>query len=181
MAKLIVLLVLAAASLFAQGRSSILGVITDESGAAVARAAVTVLNTGTQQKWTVPSGENGLFEVPALEIGSYEVSVEVPGFRKTTVRGIALQVDQRERVDVKLQVGEVTQQISVNAQALAVNTDDATMGTVIDAAKIRELPLPGNRNLFRLALLAPGMSRGPASSVTTSGFGPGFGVGPSPE
>jgi hypothetical protein len=46
----------------------------------------------------------------------------------------------------------------------------------MDAGKIRELPLPGNRNLFRLALLAPGMSRGPASSVTTSGFGPGFGI-----
>src|SRR5258708_2156811 len=176
MPKLIELLVLAAASLFAQGRSSILGTITDESGAAVARASVTVLNTGSQQKWTVTSGENGLFEVPALEIGGYEVSVEVPGFRKTTVRGIALQVDQRERVDVKLQVGEVTQQIAVEAQALAVNTDDATLSTVIDASKIRELPLPGNRNLFRLALLAPGMSRGPASSVTTSGFGPGFGV-----
>src|SRR5258708_29118632 len=176
MPKLIELLVLAAASLFAQGRSSILGTITDESGAAVARASVTVLNTGTQQKWAVTSGENGLFEVPALEIGGYEVSVEVPGFRKTTVRGIALQVDQRERVDVKLQVGEVTQQIAVEAQALAVNTDDATLSTVIDASKIRELPLPGNRNLFRLALLAPGMSRGPASSVTTSGFGAGFGI-----
>ena len=66
LAKLIVLLFLAAASLFAQGRSSILGTITDESGAAVAKATVTILNTGTQQKWTVSSGENGLFEVPAL-------------------------------------------------------------------------------------------------------------------
>jgi hypothetical protein len=92
------------------------------------------------------------------------------------VRGIVLQVDQRERVDIRLQVGELTQQVSVEAQALSVNTDDATLSTVIDSAKIRELPLPGNRNLFRLALLAPGMSRGPASSVTTSGFGPGFGI-----
>src|SRR3954468_23890433 len=153
MARLIVLLVLAATSLFAQGRSSILGAVTDESGAAVAKATVTILNTGTQQKWIASSGENGLFEVPALEIGSYDVSVEVLGFRKTTVRGITLEVDQRERVDVKLQVGEVTQQISVDAKTLAVNTDDATLSTVIDAAKIRELPLPGNRNLFRLALL----------------------------
>lgn len=169
-------LILAAADLLAQGRSSILGTITDETGAAVTRAVVTVLNTGTQQKWTVNSSEIGLFEVPALEIGSYEVTVEAPGFRKTTVRGVALQVDHRERIDVKLQVGEVTQQISVEAQALSLNTDDATLGTVIDSAQIRELPLPGNRNLFRLALLAPGMSRGPASSVTTSGFGPGFGV-----
>ncbi|MCC6369305.1 MAG: TonB-dependent receptor [Bryobacterales bacterium] len=175
--KLLVLFsVFAAPCLFAQGRSSILGAITDETGAAIAKATVTVLNTGTQQKWTTTSGETGLYEVPALEIGTYEVSAEVSGFRKTTVRGIVLQVDQRERVDMKLQVGELTQQVEVEAQALSVNTDDATLSTVIDSAKIRELPLPGNRNLFRLALLAPGMSRGPASSVTTSGFGPGFGI-----
>ncbi|MBV6430674.1 MAG: hypothetical protein IANPNBLG_00790 [Bryobacteraceae bacterium] len=173
---LILFAVFAAPSLFAQGRSSILGAITDETGAAIGKATVTVLNTGTQQKWTVTSGETGLYEVPALEIGTYEVSAEVVGFRKTTVRGIVLQVDQRERVDMKLQVGELTQHVEVEAQALSVNTDDATLSTVIDSAKIRELPLPGNRNLFRLALLAPGMSRGPASSVTTSGFGPGFGI-----
>ena len=176
MTRLISIFVITAATLFAQGRSSILGTITEESGAIIPAASVTVLNTGTQQKWAVKSSSSGLYEVPALEVGVYDVSVEMSGFRKTTVRAITLEVDQRERVDVKLQVGEVTQQISVNAEALSVNTDDATIGTVIDAAKIRELPLPGNRNLFRLALLAPGMSRGPASSVTTSGFGPGFGV-----
>lgn len=170
------LFLLAAFCLFGQGRSSILGTVTDESGAAIPRAAVTVINTGTQQKWSVASSDNGLYEVPALEVGTYEVSVEMQGFRKTTIRGVTLQVNDRERVDVAMQVGEVAQQISVDAQTLAVNTDDATIGTIIGAAQIRELPIPGNRNLFRLALLAPGMSRGPASSVTTSGFGAGFGI-----
>lgn len=170
------LLLLVPASLLGQGRSSILGVITDESGAAVPGAGVTVTNTGTRRNWTTQSSETGNFEVPALEVGAYEVTVEATGFRKTTVRAVTLEVDQRARVDVKLQVGEVTQQISVDAQALSVQTDDATLSTVMDAAKIRELPIPGNRNLFRLALLAPGMSRGPASSVTTSGFGAGFGI-----
>jgi len=169
-------IVLIPGSLFAQGRSSILGLITDESGAAVPKAAVTIVNTGTQQRWTTETDETGTYTVPALELGAYEVTAEASGFRKTTVRAIALEVDQRARVDIKLQVGEVTQQINVDAQAVTVQTDDATISTVMDAAKIRELPLPGNRNLFRLALLAPGMSRGPASSVTTSGFGPGFGI-----
>jgi hypothetical protein len=171
-----ILLPLAATALFAQGRSSILGTITDETGAAVPKAAVVVLNTGTQRSFSVETSEVGNYEVPALEVGIYEVTAEAKGFRKTSVRGVNLEIDQRARVDIKLQVGEVTQQISVDAQAVAVQTDDATLSTVIDAAKIRELPLPGNRNLFRLALLAPGMSRGPASSVTTSGFGPGFGI-----
>lgn len=163
-------------SLWAQGQSSILGTVTDDSGAAVPKASITVTNTGTQQKRSVTSGEAGTYEVTALEVGSYEVTAEAPGFRKTQVRGITLEVNQRARVDVKLQIGEVTQQVEVQAGALAVQTDDATISTVIDAAKIRELPIPGNRNLFRLALLAPGMGRGPASSVTTSGFGPGFGI-----
>ncbi|MBM3734784.1 MAG: hypothetical protein FJW39_03285 [Acidobacteria bacterium] len=162
--------------LFGQGRSSILGTVTDESGAVVPTAKLTVLNTGTQRTWTTQSTVDGNYEVPALEVGRYEVSAEAAGFRKMTVRGITIEVDQRARVDLKLQVGEVTQQISVEASGVAIQTDDATLSTVIDAAKIRELPLPGNRNLFRLALLTPGMSRGPASSVTTSGFGPGFGI-----
>jgi hypothetical protein len=163
-------------SLFGQGRSTILGTITDESGAAIPQAAVTVLNVGTQQKRVAQSNALGSYEVPALEVGNYEVTAETPGFQRTTVRGITLEVDQRARVDMRLKVGEITQQVEVEARGVAVQTDDATIGTVINAQQIRELPLPANRNLFRLALLAPGMSRGPASSVTTSGFGPGFGV-----
>lgn len=158
------------------GRSTILGTVTDESGAAVTGVTVTVLNTGTQQKRASQSNERGDYEVPSLDVGVYEVSAEATGFRRAVVRSIQLEIDQRARVDVKLQVGEITQQISVEANVTAVQTDDSTLSTVIDSAKIRELPLPGNRNLFRLALLAPGMSRGPASSVTTSGFGPGFGI-----
>jgi hypothetical protein len=92
------------------------------------------------------------------------------------VQNVRLEVDQRARVDIKLQIGEITQQVQVTAETAQVQTDDSTLSTVIDGAKIRELPLPANRNLFRLALLAPGMSRGPASSVTTSGFGAGFGI-----
>jgi hypothetical protein len=167
---------LAPAALFAQGRSSILGTITDETGAVVPKAKVTVLNTGTQRSWQVESSSDGNFEVPALEVGNYEATAEAAGFRKTTVRAIGIAVDQRARIDIKLLVGEVTQQVSVEASGVAVQTDDPTLSTVIDSVKIRELPLPGNRNLFRLALLTPGMSRGPASSVTTSGFGPGFGI-----
>ncbi|MCC6588085.1 MAG: TonB-dependent receptor [Bryobacterales bacterium] len=173
---IVLFFLLVPAAAYGQGRSSVLGSVTDESGAIVPNATISVTNTGTQQKRTIQSGETGTFEVTALEVGSYEVMAEAPGFRKTTVRGIVLEVDQRARVDVKLQLGEVTQQVEVQAGALQIQTDDATISTVIDAAKIRELPIPGNRNLFRLALLAPGMSRGPASSVTTSGFGPGFGI-----
>jgi hypothetical protein len=167
----------AAALLGQSGRSSILGTVTDATGAAVPNTAITVTNTGTGVSRRVVTNEQGNYEVSALDVGVYEVQAEpAAGFRRAVVQGIQLQVDQRARVDIRLELGEVTQQINVEANPVAVQTDDATLSTVIDSAKIRELPLPGNRNLFRLALLAPGMSRGPASSVTTSGFGIGFGI-----
>jgi hypothetical protein len=137
---------------------------------------VTVLNTGTQLKRTLVTTDRGDYEVTSLDVGSYEVTAEAGGFRALVARSVQLEVDQRARVDARLQIGEITQQVSVEGTAAIIQTDDATLSTVIDAAKIRELPLPGNRDLFRLALLAPGMGRGPASSVTTSGLGPGFGI-----
>lgn len=177
--RLLVLLVAVAMSslVYAQGgRSTMLGAITDESGAAVPNVSITIVNTGTQQKRTVASNADGVYEVVALDVGTYEVTAEAPGFRRSVVRAVPLEVDQHARVDIQLHIGELTQQVSVQANAAAIQTDDSTLSTVITSAQIRELPLPGNRNLFRLALLAPGMSRGPASSVTTSGFGPGFGI-----
>ena len=137
---------------------------------------MTVTNTGTQQKRTATSTDRGDFEITALDVGFYDLQAELPGFRVAVIKGIQVEVDQRARADVQLQLGEVTQRVEVEGNPVTVQTDDSTLSTVMDAAKIRELPLPGNRNLFRLALLAPGMSRGPASSVTTSGFGPGFGI-----
>ena len=170
------LLSLPAGVLAQGGRSTILGTVLDETGAAVPRASITIVNTGTQFRRTVLTSERGDFEVPALDVGTYQVTAEAAGFRKAVVPSIQLEVDQRARVDLKLQVGEVTERVEVRAESAAVQTDDATLSTVIHSAQIRELPLPANRNVFRLALLAPGMSRGPASSVTTSGFGAGFGI-----
>ncbi len=164
------------ALVFGQGRATILGAITDESGGIVPKATITIINTGTQQRRMTEADERGQFEAPSLDIGFYDVMAEAAGFQRAVVRRVRLEVDQRARVDLQLKVGEVTQSIEVQAASAMLQTDDATVSTVIDAQKIRELPLPGNRNLFRLALLAPGMSRGPASSVTTSGFGPGFGI-----
>lgn len=169
-------LFLLSAGLYGQSRSVILGTVSDESGAPIPGAEVRVLNTGTQQQRTVSTSERGDYEIPSLDVGVYQVTVQAEGFAVFVVRGLQLEVDQRARVDAGLRVGDLTQEITVTASNASLQTDDATLSTVIDSAKIRELPISGNRNLFRLTLLAPGMSRGPASSVTTSGFGPGFGI-----
>lgn len=156
--------------------SSIVGTVTDESGAAIPGATVTVTNTGTQNKRTVQTNERGDYSVTALDIGLYEVTASMDGFSRAVAAGVRLEVDVVRRQNLRMQIGAVTEQITVQADALAIQTDDTTISTVIDEDKIRELPIPGDRNLFRLALLAPGMSRGPRTSVTTSGFGPGYGI-----
>ena len=162
---------------FAQANSSsIIGTVTDESGAAVPGATVTVTNNATQAVRTFQTNERGDYSVTALDIGIYEVSAELEGFRRAVATDVRLEVDLVRRQNMTLEVGVVTEQVTVQADALTIQTDDTTISTVIDEAKIRELPIPGDRNLFRLALLAPGMSRGPRTSVTTSGFGPGYGI-----
>ena len=162
---------------FAQSTSSsIIGTVTDESGAAIPGASVAVTNVGTQDERTVETNERGDYSVPALDIGLYEVAATMEGFSRAVATDVRLEVDLVRRQNLTLQIGAVTEQITVQADAVTVQTDDTTISTVIDEAKIRELPIPGDRNLFRLALLAPGMSRGPRSSVTTSGFGPGYGI-----
>src|SRR5690242_15668117 len=104
------LLLLIPAFVFAQGgRSTILGTVSDETGAAVPRVSITVVNTGTQLKRTAVTDDRGDFEVPALDIGTYEVSAQAAGFRQAVVQNVRLEVDQRSRVDIRLQVGELTQ------------------------------------------------------------------------
>src|SRR6476646_176684 len=133
------LLLFIPAFVFAQGgRSTILGTVSDETGAAVPRVSITVVNTGTPLKRTAVTDDRGDFEVPALDIGTYEVSAQAAGFRQAVVQNVRLEVDQRSRVDIRLQVGELTQQVQVVAEASQVQTDDTTLSTVIDAAKIRE-------------------------------------------
>jgi len=132
-------------ALWAQGvRSTILGTVTDASGATVSGASVVVLNTGTQERRAVVTNDRGDYEVTSLDVGVYEISVEMKGFRKEIITGVRLEVGQRARVDAKLSVGDITQQITVEAGANLVSTDDATIGTLIERAKITELPLPWN-------------------------------------
>jgi hypothetical protein len=175
--RIFALFLIAALPLSAQvEQATILGAVTDNTGSVVAGATVTVRNIGTGERRATKTDDRGNYQAQALNIGVYEVSVEHAGFRKETVSGIAIGVNQMARIDVKLEVGAVTQELTVKAEAPLVQTDDATVSQLINQRDIRELPIPANRNMFRLALMGAGMSPGPPSTVTTSGFGPGFGI-----
>ncbi|MDX2154076.1 MAG: carboxypeptidase regulatory-like domain-containing protein [Bryobacteraceae bacterium] len=150
-----------------QGRGSIQGTVTDTTSAAVPGAAVTILNTGTNIPFTTETNESGFYTAPALNVGSYTVTVEKQGFKKVVRTGITLQVDQRAQIDVVLDLGDVAQAIEVRADAALVDTGTATVGKVIENRRVQELPLNG-RNALSLVLLTPGVKS--QAGPTNSGF-----------
>jgi carboxypeptidase family protein len=169
--------VLAAVCVFVVGTSNVClaqtdtarlqGTVTDAQGAAIAGASVTVTNTGTDRQSTVTSNELGYYSVPALPPGNYRVEVTSKGFKKT-VRELELQVAQLGVADFKLDVGEVTQQIIVEAGSPVINAQDSALGEVVEGRQIEEMPLNG-RNFTQLALLVPGVIRGSGNATGSSG------------
>ncbi len=140
---------------------TIAGSVKDEQGAAVPGAKVTIteVNKGTVGTYTTDA--DGSFQAPFLIPGTYDVAVELTGFRKYTHRGIVLQVNQRARVDATLAVGGLTEATEVVGLAPLTRTDSAELGEVIEERAVRELPLNG-RNFAQLVYLVPGVTPGQA-------------------
>ena len=140
-------------------RGTILGTVTDSSGAVVRGAHVTVKQTATDLTRTEVTGDSGEYSIPQLPVGPYLLSVEQSGFKKTERTGIELRVDDKLRIDVVLAVGQLTETVAVEATNPVVSTDSATVGNVVDNRKVSELPLNG-RNFLQLNLLVPGVNQG---------------------
>jgi hypothetical protein len=119
----------------------ILGAITDPSGAAIPGAAVTITNEGTQISQKAVTDSAGNYQVPYLIPGMYQVTVEKEGFKMITRTGITLEVDQKARVDMAMQVGAVTQSVEVTGGAPLVKTESAEQGQVINSQQMVSLPL----------------------------------------
>jgi hypothetical protein len=151
--------------------SAIAGVITDESGAIVPSATVTVTETATGQvRTTSASGE---YVVSQLPPGKYEVKIAAPGFQTALASGVTLDVAQRARLDFTMKVGALSQQVEVTARAAVMDTDTASLGQTIEQRTVNDLPLNG-RNYLTLGSLSPGVipqipaSEGPASFVAST-------------
>jgi hypothetical protein len=138
---------------------TIVGSVKDQLGAVVPGATVTIteVNKGTLSTHT--TAPDGSFVVPFLIPGTYQVVVELAGFRKYLHRGVVLQVNQRARVDATLEVGGLTEATEVTGLAPLTRTDSAELGEVIEERAVRELPLNG-RNFATLVYLVPGITPG---------------------
>ncbi len=169
-------LMLSPASAWAQATGQITGVITDNSGAVVPGATVDVTNQATGFTRNAVSELDGFYTIPLLSPGVYEAKVNLSGFRTTIRGGIEVAVNGTARVDLRLQVGSVAEQITVQATAPLVETRNATLGIVIDQKKVVDLPLNG-RNFTQLGTLIPGVVAPPSAlggadgNATPGGFG----------
>lgn len=154
---LLFLSLLFAVSMSAQtGTSRITGTVYDANGQVVAGATVTAMNEATGVSYTQASTSDGVFAFTSLPVGTYTITVEQAGFKKTVKKGNVLEVATPLNTDITLEIGDLTETVNVQATAETVQTNTATIGNVVDQKSIEALPLNG-RNPLTLVLLEPGV------------------------
>jgi hypothetical protein len=163
----LVLFLAAGSAAFAQTATSVIfGTVTDSSGAAIPNAPVTVTAMATGVSSKSLANESGNYVFPNLQPGTYTVACEAVGFRKIEVRGVLVEVNQRARVDLGMQIGELRETVAVQSNVTTVDTFSSTVKEVVDSGRIRELPLNG-RQALQLQALLPGAVNVPSGSAAS--------------
>ncbi len=157
-------------SLVAQAvTGTILGAVTDTTGAVMPGVTVTLTNAGTGLVRVVVTDSNGEYTAPSLPTGRYVVKAELPGFKTVTVPDADLGVDQKIRINVKLEVGAVEESVTVTGTSPIVQTSTSELGTTVGEEQIKTLPLNG-RNFVNLTRTVPGVVRGiPGANIDGAG------------
>lgn len=170
MFRIVLSILFCAAAAFAQGGEStqILGVVEDSTGAVVPGVTVTATHVATGQTRRVTTGESGTYVFALMTPGEYTVRAEREGFKTDVRSGLILQLNQKARVDFRLQVGAVSESVEVSARGVILSTDDATLGNVVEQRRVTDLPLNG-RNFANLAGLMPGVIKGISSNTNQYG------------
>lgn len=149
---------LAAASGWAQtGTTSLRGTVLDKSGAAIVGAAVTLDNAAQALHYEVKTGPTGAFEFLSLPPGAYALTVEMTGFRKAEQKNIQLLVNTPATLNITMEVGTATETVEVSAQAVALNTSDASLGSAFSERQVMDLPLEAG-NVPELLSLQAGVA-----------------------
>lgn len=155
-------------------QGAIAGNVTDPSGALVANAKITATNTQTGVKYETVSSSAGAYRFPNLNIGTYDITTIASGFKTATLTGVLVEVASTAALDIKLQTGTVTENVTVNADAPTVQSESADIGTVVTTKQVLDLPLPlgstvqAMRSPEAFAFLSPGVV-GPGSDSGNGG------------
>src|SRR6202795_1184430 len=139
--------------------ATLLGTVTDSSGAAVANVKVSITETNTGISHTSQSNDSGNYVFPDLPPGTYTVTAEQPGFKRASRAGVDLIVNSTERVDLALQPGDVNQTVTVEAETPILQTERADTGRKLETVLTENVPLGTNRNFQNLLNIVPGTTR----------------------
>lgn len=157
---LLISLLAITAPIFGQAlNGTLLGTVTDATGALIQNAKVSALELNTNLARTIQTGDSGNYTFSNLPPGTYTVSVELAGFRKSVRERIDVSINSTNRADFQLQPGQVTEQIEVTGELPALQTDRTDTGRSMDQRQVSELPLTQNRNFQGLVNLVPGAAR----------------------
>jgi hypothetical protein len=151
-----VLAALSSVAAFAQ-TATVLGTVTDPSGAVVPTATITITNTATSAKRVIQTNSTGNYVAPELPIGPYAVTAESPGFKRYERTNLKLDSNDVVRVDAVLQVGQISESVTVAAEAVKVESDSSEVSDLISGKQVEELAING-RHMAGLAILTPGAS-----------------------
>src|SRR3954470_18082905 len=123
--------------------ATVTGTVVDAGGAAVPRVKVVAVNQATKLENTAETSDSGVYRIPFLPIGTYVVTAELAGFKKVVSSAIQLEVNQTARMDLTLELGAVTDEVTVTGMAPVLQTENPTVGTVISNKTTEGLPLNG--------------------------------------
>jgi len=164
------LLLLASLCWAQKDTGNIVGTVTDNSGAVVPKASVTVQDVDRGSAFNTVTDSNGQYAAGPLKIGRYQVVVSKEGFKRTTVGPVELNLQERPSVDVTLQVGAIQEQVTVTTQGPQLETENSDLGQVVTGRRIVNLPLNG-RNYAQLAQLSAGVAPAEPGSRAEKTFG----------
>jgi hypothetical protein len=163
-----VLVLLGSVSLRAQDLASIVGTVTDPTGAVIPGTKITVANPDTGFSRTLVTNNAGEYTAPKIPIGTYRITGEAAGFKRLVNSNIVLAVGQVLRVDLQLEVGNTAQQVTVTGNAAHVETERPTVSEVVAGTQISQLNLNG-RNFMALSVMAPGIAPIPSTDFSQNG------------
>src|ERR1041385_1900545 len=167
-------LALYALSAYAQNTTgSIIGVVRDPAGGVIPGASVRATNTGTRAVFQTVTNAEGQYAIRTIPIGLYDLAIEAAGFKRFETTAIRVQVDELARVDAELSIGAPTESVTVAGEVVSVDTETATLKSVVDQRRIEQLPLNG-RNATQLMRLIVGVIADPRADVTSGTTYPGI-------
>jgi len=156
-----------AGAAFAQSTATVVGTVTDATGASIPNAAVSVRNQNTGEERSTSTDASGSYVVPSLTVGTYRVEIKSPGMQSVVASDLVLEVGSTVRQDFALKVASTSETVEIKATAPVINESPVSVGTVVNQRTVQEIPLNG-RHFVDLALLIPGSVTPPANGFLTA-------------